>query len=750
MLKAVLLVSVLLLAAASLPRAQSQNGSLPVGQSLQVGQTLVSAQAIFVLGFFTNGDKTYLGIWYNYIKPQTVVWVANRDNPIKGGNGSLTFIQSSLVLLDTRGSVPVWFTDSLNTNNPQALLLDSGNLIINDTTVSGSTPGRVLWRSFDHPCDTFLSGMRIGYDMSAANNGLLQLRSWKSESDPSPGDYTISMDPRRTPELLLFNGTDLTYRTGPWNGQGFNGQPYLNPTNDVVFNMDVREGSAYYSFTALNTSVQWRLVLMPDGIAYRWRSNSDNKWEYYWHWPQSMCDSYAFCGPNAFCSTAVCQCLPEFVPTSPREWSQRNFAGGCVRSVSPFSCSSANGFSRLSLVKVPDTLNATLVRGKSLDGCRQLCLGNCSCNAYALLGGSDCLVWSGDLLDTVQLTIGIDDLYTRVSHNDPSHTDRQTAIIVSVSVVGGLLLISALLVFCYRRSQRKHLPLALELFGTEHEHAPGPKLTAHLEQSLDLDAIRVATNNFAERNSIISTRSKTIYKGTLPNVGDLAIKRLNTEAGLEELKNEVKILARLDHPNIIRMMGSCMGNNENVICYEYMPGGSLDAILFAEDDNCGVPDWPSRIHIIQGICEGLLYLHEHCRIVHRDIDPSNILLSDAFSPKISDFGLATLLDQGQSEGKAESFIGTRGYNSPELFYRKSYSVKSDVYSFGIVLLEIVTGCEAASFSREDADDLPTYVRQHWTQGTAEQLKDPRMGDSPRGEVGRCIHIVSVAFKMIQT
>jgi hypothetical protein len=390
---------------------------------LQVGQTLVSAQAIFVLGFFTNGDNTYLGIWYNYIKPQTIVWVANRDNPIKGGNGSLTFIQSTLVLLDTRrGSVTVWSTGSLGTNTPQAFLLDSGNLIINDTTMSGSTPGRVLWRSFDHPCDTFLSGMRIGYDMLAANNGLLQLRSWKSESDPSPGDYTISMDPRRMPELLLFNGTDLTYRTGPWNGQGFNGQPYLKPTNDVVFNMDVREGSAYYSFTALNTSVQWRLVLMPDGIAYRWRSNSDKKWEYYWHWPQSTCDSYAFCGPNAFCSTVVCQCLPEFVPTSPREWDQRNFAGGCVRSVSPFSCSSANGFSRLSLVKVPDTLNATLVRGKSLDGCRQLCLGNCSCNAYALLGGSDCVVWSGDLLDTVQLTIGIVDLYSRVSHNDRSHT----------------------------------------------------------------------------------------------------------------------------------------------------------------------------------------------------------------------------------------------------------------------------------------------------------------------------------------
>ncbi|CAD6270048.1 unnamed protein product [Miscanthus lutarioriparius] len=691
MLKAVLLVSVLLLAAASLPRAQSQNGSLAVGQSLQVGQTLVSAQGIFVLGFFTIGANTYLGIWYNYMKPQTIVWVANRDNPIKGGNVSLTLSQSSLDLVDTKERIPV-----------------------------------VKWHT-QHQQSTGLPS-RHWYDTSVANNGLLQLKSWKSESDPSSGDYTISMDPRPLPGLVLRKDTELQYRTGPWNGKGFNGQPYLKSTNDVMFNMSVRESSAYYWFTALNTSVQWRTVLMPDGIANRsFSSSPDNEWVDFWHWPQSTCDSYAFCGPNAACYNADCKCLPEFVYTSPNDWIRRNFTRGCKRSAS-FSCSSANGFQKLTLVKVPDTLNATLVRGKSFDECKELCLGNCSCNAYTVLGESDCVVWSGDLVDTVQLADGINDFYTRTSHNDdPSRSARQTAIIASVSVVGGLLLISALLVFCYRRSQRKHLPLALELFVTEHEHAPGSKLTANLDWSLDLDAIRVATNNLAERNSIISTQSKTIYKGTLPNVDDLAIKRTNTEAGVEELKNEVKILARLNHPNIIRMMGSCIGNNNNLICYEYMPGGSLDAVLFAEDEKYGVLHWPSRLRILQGICEGLLYLHEHCRIIHRDIDPSNILLSDDLIPKISDFGLATLLDQGQSEGKAESFEGTRAYSAPELFHRKSYSAKSDVYSSGVLLLDIVTGCKATSFRREDADDLPTYVRQHWTQGTAEQLEGSKNG-----------------------
>jgi hypothetical protein len=220
------------------------DGSLAIGQSLQIEQTLVSAQGIFVLGFFTNGDNTYLGIWYNYMKPQSIVWVANRDNPIKGGNASLALSQSSLDLLDTRKEripLAVWFTDTL-TNSPQAFLLDSGNLIINDTSMSGtgSTPSP-LWQSFDHPCDTWLSGMRIGYDTLAHNN--FQLRSWKSDSDPSSGDYSIGLDPSRLPGLVLRKGDALQYRTGPWNGQGFNGQPYLMSTSNVAFNMTVREGS---------------------------------------------------------------------------------------------------------------------------------------------------------------------------------------------------------------------------------------------------------------------------------------------------------------------------------------------------------------------------------------------------------------------------------------------------------------------------------------------------------------------------
>ena len=206
--------------------------SLTTGQPLLDGQTLISAQGTFTLGFFPNGDNTYLGIWFNNMKPRTVIWVANRDAPIKGGNGSLTLSTNSLDLLDRRGN-SVWSSSSFSTNSPQAFLLDSGNLVINDSMLSEAP--NPLWQSFAEPCDTLLSGMTIGYDKSPTIQ-YMQLKSWKSVSDPSTGSYSITLDPRRRPpELLLFNDTTLLYRTGPWNGQGFSGQPYLKTTNKLAF-----------------------------------------------------------------------------------------------------------------------------------------------------------------------------------------------------------------------------------------------------------------------------------------------------------------------------------------------------------------------------------------------------------------------------------------------------------------------------------------------------------------------------------
>ncbi|OEL17197.1 Receptor-like serine/threonine-protein kinase SD1-8, partial [Dichanthelium oligosanthes] len=315
----------------------------------------------------------------------SLVWVANRDSPITGGNGSLTLTATSLDLLDRRGT-KVWTSGTFFTSSPQAFLLDSGNLVVNDTV-----SGIIQWQSFDYPCDSLLPGLRIGYD--TFTNHVWYLTSWKHYLDPSPGDYYIKIDPNRLPDLLLFQGAQLKYRMGTWNGQGFSGVPALKANNLLAFNMTTSDGSAYYSFKPLDRSILWRFVIDPDGLAHRWRSNqsNDNEWVEYWHLPQDQCDNYAYCGPNAACYNGDCHCLQEFVPKSPSDYSQRNLRGGCVRNV-VLSCSPHNGFAHLSHFKVPDTVNATMVRGKSLDDCSKLCLGNCSCSAYTVFGDNDCVI----------------------------------------------------------------------------------------------------------------------------------------------------------------------------------------------------------------------------------------------------------------------------------------------------------------------------------------------------------------------
>jgi hypothetical protein len=280
----------------------------------------------------------------------------------------------------------------------------------------------LIWQAFDHPCDSLLPEMRIGYDTSTGDN--MYLRSWKSSSDPSLGDYYLKLDPKRLLDVLLFQDDVLKYRLGTWNGQGFSGIPALRANNELVFNMTSSGSSVYYSFTVVDTSILWRFVISPDGLAHRWHSNQSNDWVEYWHLPQDQCDSYEYCGPNAVCANGDCNCLQEFTPRSPSDWTQRNFDGGCVRNVA-LSCSSGNGFVHLSRVKVPDTLNATMFHGKSWDGCKDLCLGNCSCSAYTMFGESDCVLWFGDLVDIVQLAEGINDLYTRVSHSYTSHSGME-------------------------------------------------------------------------------------------------------------------------------------------------------------------------------------------------------------------------------------------------------------------------------------------------------------------------------------
>ncbi|KAI8000316.1 G-type lectin S-receptor-like serine/threonine-protein kinase, partial [Camellia lanceoleosa] len=192
--------------------------------------------------------------------------------------------------------------------------------------------------------------------------------------------------------------------------------------------------------------------------------------------------------------------------------------------------------------------------------------------------------------------------------------------------------------------------------------------------------------------------------GKLHDEQEIAVKRLSTCSGqgIEEFKNEIVLISRLQHRNLVRLIGFCIEGEEMLIVYDYMSNKSLDTFLF-DPKKRGLLDWPKRFNIIQGIARGLLYLHrDSClKIIHRDLKTSNILLDKDMNPKISDFGLARTFLCTQESANTHRVVGTYGYMSPEYALGGIFSDKSDVFSFGVLLLEIICGIKNTSFHHNE-------------------------------------------------
>ncbi|KAG2571514.1 hypothetical protein PVAP13_7KG127600 [Panicum virgatum] len=236
----------------------------------------------------------------------------------------------------------------------------------------------------------------------------------------------------------------------------------------------------------------------------------------------------------------------------------------------------------------------------------------------------------------------------------------------------------------------------------------------------DLSQLLQATENFSEGNRLGQGGFGPVYKGPLSDGQEIAVKRLASHSGqgFTEFRNEVELVAKLQHTNLVRLVGCCIEGEEKNLVYEYMPNKSLDFFIFDENQSSSL-NWSKRRVIAEGIAQGLLYLHKHSRlrIVHRDLKASNILLDQDMNPQISDFGLARIFGSNDTEGNTKRVVGTYGYMSPEYASEGIYAVKSDVFSFGVLLLEILSGKRNSGFHQfGDFLNLLGYTWHLWEEG----------------------------------
>ncbi|XXG69380.1 hypothetical protein AAC387_Pa06g2267 [Persea americana] len=263
--------------------------------------------------------------------------------------------------------------------------------------------------------------------------------------------------------------------------------------------------------------------------------------------------------------------------------------------------------------------------------------------------------------------------------------------------------------------------------------------------SIDFYTLQAATNKFSIENKLGEGGFGPVYKGILHDGKEIAIKRLSTSSvqGVEEFKNEIGLIANLQHRNLVKLLYCCIEREEKLIIYEYMPNTSLDVFLF-DDKKRAQLDWRRRQNIVVGIARGLLYLHEdsRLRIIHRDLKASNILLDTEMNPKISDFGLARIFGGNGSEANTNRVVGTYGYMAPEYAMEGLFSVKSDVFSFGVLVLEILSGRKNNRFYvLGNAQSLLQYTWRLWNEGRGLEVLDPLMLEScSTSEALRWIHI----------
>ncbi|KAG0529469.1 hypothetical protein BDA96_05G100800 [Sorghum bicolor] len=313
----------------------------------------------------------------------------------------------------------------------------------------------------------------------------------------------------------------------------------------------------------------------------------------------------------------------------------------------------------------------------------------------------------------------------------------------------------ALVLWCRRRRRRRRgneqdasggalQSLMPPRLGSSRSRGPGSVV-----EHFTLDMLHAATDGFSDDSRIGTGSFGSVYRGTLPDGREVAIKRAEESAKASSsaaarparrrdretaFNSELTALARANHKNIVCLLGCCADSGERVLVYEFMANGTLHDQLHSRSPMAAaVSSWRGRLTIALGAARGIEYMHVYAvpPIIHRDVKSANILLDDAWTAKIADFGLSSVLDPGGDDGAPQEPLytgGTVGYMDPEYYRLQHLTDKSDVYSFGVVLLELMSGCRVVQRYAESVTpkNVVEFAVPHILADDVARVLDPRL------------------------
>uniref|UniRef100_A0A7N0U9E2 Receptor-like serine/threonine-protein kinase n=1 Tax=Kalanchoe fedtschenkoi TaxID=63787 RepID=A0A7N0U9E2_KALFE len=706
--------------------------------------TWSSSDNTFSFGFTPSPDSTssfVAGVSFNGVS----VWQAGGPGLLIDSAASLHLNQSGdLQLLDASEAI-LWSSRTSALGVTSASLDDSGNFML----LNGTLP---VWSTFDNPTDSLVPSQNFTVN-KVLRSGEYSLNLTKS------GNMTLKWNDNIEYWSLGLNSTyeaNLTWPTLsilPIGTLTISDDVLSSPVT-VVYSSDYAEGTSVFRFLRLDSDGNLRIYSSSGSsvaINQRWSAVPD------------QCQVFGYCGNFGICSyndsNPVCGCPSMNFDLIDSKDSRK----GCKRKLEISNCTQSIATVDLEHTKFmtypPES--SSQVISSAISACRLNCLTSTPCVASTALsdGSGMCYSKTTDFISGYQSpslpstsylkVCGQPLLNPTVSPGDSVRTNRWRlpvwVVIVAVlgTLIGLILLEGGLWWWCCRNNPK---------FGTLSAQYALLEYASGAPVQFSYKELQKSTKGFKEK--LGEGGFGAVYRGTLANKTVVAVKQLEgIEQGEKQFRMEVATISSTHHLNLVRLIGFCSEGRHRLLVYEFMKNGSLDNFLFASEERSGrLLNWEVRFGIALGTARGITYLHEECRdcIVHCDIKPENILLDENYNAKVSDFGLAKLVNPKDHRYRTLTSVrGTRGYLAPEWLANLPITSKSDVYSYGMVLLEIVSGRRNFDVSNETGrKKFSIWAYEEYEKGNVQAIMDKRIWDNDVN-IQQVMRAVEVSFWCIQ-